>query len=199
MTDVDAFYMTRAVEEARQSEPVETAYCVGAVLVRKGAANTNDPNAIISTGFSRELPGNTHAEEVCLLKLSNLDSARGATIYTTMEPCSTRLSGKKPCCEHLVNAGVERVVVGCREPTVFVADCKGTDFLAQHHIRVEYMPEFQGELIVELNQYASGKRWSLLLPYQTPKGIAGVLIVDGRSWHAALKVESNTHYHILAC
>ncbi|KAI8844263.1 cytidine deaminase-like protein [Chytridium lagenaria] len=147
----DAFFMTKAIEEARKSEPVATAYCVGAILVYPSKPSTS-PDAIITTGFSRELPGNTHAEECCLLKLSNPSSAKGATIYTTMEPCSTRLSGKKPCCERLVDAQVARVVVGCKEPTVFVADCQGTNYLKQNGIVVDYLTEFQ-DACQEVNKH----------------------------------------------
>ena len=50
--------MLQAVECANESIPVDTAYCVGCVIVKN--------NVIISTGYSRELPG-THAEESALM------------------------------------------------------------------------------------------------------------------------------------
>lgn len=49
-------------------------------------------------------------------------------MYTSMEPCSRRLSGKESCTSRLLRAGVRRVVVGIREPTNFVA-CDGLDQL----------------------------------------------------------------------
>jgi pyrimidine deaminase RibD-like protein len=73
----DKYFMEMAIECANKCVPVESAFNVGAVLV--------DSNGVVlSTGYSRELPGNTHAEECCLLKLSNLESARNCTIYSTM-------------------------------------------------------------------------------------------------------------------
>ena len=119
----DEFYMALAVEQARLSEPVTSAYCVGAVLERAGT--------VLATGYSRELPGNTHAEEVCLMKATDVAAAdtralEGCVMYTTMEPCSRRLSGKRPCACRLVEAGVRRVVVAVKEPPTFVDDCTGT-------------------------------------------------------------------------
>eukprot|EP00455_Lapot_gusevi_P027332 TRINITY_DN2890_c0_g1_i2.p2 TRINITY_DN2890_c0_g1~~TRINITY_DN2890_c0_g1_i2.p2 ORF type:complete len:121 (-),score=24.02 TRINITY_DN2890_c0_g1_i2:15-377(-) len=101
---------------------------------------------VLSTGYSRELPGNTHAEECCLLKLSDVSEARGGTIYTTMEPCSERLSGKKPCVFHLIEAGIARVVMGCMEPSNFVT-CEGTRLLQQADIQVLYIPSLAKECL----------------------------------------------------
>ena len=58
--EADLAWMRIACEQARLSPPVDTAYCVGCVLVKDGTA--------IATGFSRELPGNTHAEQCALMK-----------------------------------------------------------------------------------------------------------------------------------
>jgi tRNA pseudouridine synthase 8/2,5-diamino-6-(5-phospho-D-ribitylamino)-pyrimidin-4(3H)-one deaminase len=68
--------MQIAIEEAKKCVPIQGAFNVGAVLVSSGK--------IITKGHSRELLGNTHAEECCLLKLLDSEAARGATLYTTM-------------------------------------------------------------------------------------------------------------------
>lgn len=39
-----------------------------------------------------------------------------ATIYTTLEPCTTRSAGKTPCADHLINMGVSRVFIGVYDP-----------------------------------------------------------------------------------
>jgi pyrimidine deaminase RibD-like protein len=75
------------------------------------------------TGYSRELYGNTHAEENALTKLlSSEKSYSGLDMYTTMEPCSTRLSGNKACTERIIDSGgvIRRVILGVREPDDFV-------------------------------------------------------------------------------
>lgn len=128
----DRAYMEQAIQCAEQSIPAPQAYCVGAVLV------TTD--GTVTTGFSRELPGNTHAEECALAKLQDARSAHGATMYTTMEPCSERLSGNRPCTSRLLEAQVARVVVGVREPPNLVAQCTGLDQLRQAGIEVVFVP-----------------------------------------------------------
>ena len=51
-------------------------------------------------------------------------------MYTTMEPCSKRLSGNMPCVENCIKHGVGRVFVGVREPTHFVR-CEGVAQLVE--------------------------------------------------------------------
>lgn len=77
---------------------------VGAVVVRDGA--------IVGEGWHREY-GADHAEAEALRAAGG--RALGATVYVTLEPCTHR--GKTPpCTEALLDAGVDRVVVGCRDP-----------------------------------------------------------------------------------
>ncbi|KAK6503934.1 hypothetical protein TWF506_002154 [Arthrobotrys conoides] len=130
------FFMQLALDEAKKCTPSQTAFSVGAVLVD----STVQPYRILATGFSRELEGNTHAEEVCFTKLMNETSHPGNemeyTIYTTMEPCSERLSGKKPCVDRIVDFGrVSTVYVGCQEPSTFVVENTATSKLAERGIR----------------------------------------------------------------
>ncbi|KAG9083578.1 hypothetical protein FRC07_013888, partial [Ceratobasidium sp. 392] len=62
-------YMRLALEEAAKCEPTPTAFCVGCVITVP-ASNTKDTTThkILSVGYSRELPGNTHAEANALAK-----------------------------------------------------------------------------------------------------------------------------------
>jgi pyrimidine deaminase RibD-like protein len=131
----DAHYMQQSIDEANKSIPAPQAYCVGAVLVDKN-------NVVLSKGFSRELPGNTHAEECALAKLDLLDLAKGGVMYTTMEPCSIRLSGNRPCSSRIIEAGIARVVVGVREPPNLV-QCEGITLLEKEGIKVEIVPGVQ--------------------------------------------------------
>lgn len=105
--------MKIALAEAGKCTAVSTAFCVGAVLA-------GPDGVILSTGYSREHPGNTHAEQVCLDKLQG-SVPEGAVLYTTMEPCSERLSGNKPCVERILeNGNIRTVYVGVVEPSTFV-------------------------------------------------------------------------------
>jgi diaminohydroxyphosphoribosylaminopyrimidine deaminase/5-amino-6-(5-phosphoribosylamino)uracil reductase len=65
-----------------------------------------------------EPPGGRHAEIVALDGAG--EAARGATLATTLEPCShTGRTG--PCADAIVEAGIARVVVGIEDPDPQVA------------------------------------------------------------------------------
>ena len=79
---------------------------VGAVIVRGGR--------IVARGFHRGA-GLPHAEIEALCALSDPKRARGATLYVTLEPCSTH-GRTPPCTDAIRAAGIARVVIGCRDP-----------------------------------------------------------------------------------
>ena len=89
---------------------------VGAVLVCT--------NGAVHEGATQS-PGNAHAEIVALLSAQSAgDSAVGATLYTTLEPCShTGRTG--PCTEAIINAGITHVVTAIADPD---ANVSGTGF-----------------------------------------------------------------------
>jgi len=65
-----------------------------------------------------EPPGGRHAEIVALEAAG--EAARGATLATTLEPCShTGRTG--PCADAVIAAGISRVVVGIEDPDPNVA------------------------------------------------------------------------------
>ncbi len=82
---------------------------VGAVLVRNGA--------IVGRGWTQP-GGRPHAETEALRRAG--DTARGATMYVTLEPCSHH--GKTPpCADAIIAAGVARVVSAIEDPNPEVA------------------------------------------------------------------------------
>ncbi|CAH1758552.1 13555_t:CDS:2 [Entrophospora sp. SA101] len=142
--DQDIYYMKLAIEQANLSKPIPTAYCVGALIVKD--------SKILSTGYSRELEGNTHAEECALLKLTSssndITAAKDATMYTTMEPCSKRLSNNKPCVERIIESKIiKKVVLGVREPDKFVEKCEGIDLLRKNGIEVVSVSSLEDECL----------------------------------------------------
>src|SRR5271167_1299278 len=118
--------MELAVELAWLAPPSPAAYSVGAVIVGADGAE-------LSRGFSREGgDSHAHAEEAALGKLGPGDPRlAGATIYSTLEPCSQRKSRPRSCTELIIAAGLRRVVIAWREPSLFVAACQGYELLEQ--------------------------------------------------------------------
>ncbi|GHF43762.1 hypothetical protein GCM10018790_21740 [Kitasatospora xanthocidica] len=135
-TDLD--HLRRAVELSRSCPPSETAFSVGAVIV--GA-----DGEVLAEGYSREADAHDHAEEAALAKLPAGDPRlRGATVYSSLEPCGQRASRPVPCARLLIAAGVPRVVVAWREPDLFVTDCQGTALLEAAGVEVVELPELAG-------------------------------------------------------
>lgn len=78
-------------------------------------------------------PGGPHAERIALAAAGH--HAKGSTAYVTLEPCShTGRTG--PCADALIEAGVERVVVGVLDPDPQVSG-RGVARLREAGIRVE--------------------------------------------------------------
>ncbi|HEX3965279.1 MAG TPA: dCMP deaminase [Trebonia sp.] len=153
-SDDDLRWMELAIELAWRAPQSLAAYSVGAVVVGADGAE-------LSRGFSREGgDSHVHAEEAALGKLGPGDPRlAGATMYSTLEPCSQRKSRRCSCTELILatrgaapgrlagsggsdgNLGFGRVVIAWREPGLFVADCQGVELLAQAGIEVTELPE----------------------------------------------------------
>ena len=118
-------FMRIAIQEAKKCRAVKSAFNVGAVLVQRGE--------IVATGYSREMPGNTHAEECCLLKIDDFEDC---VLYSTMEPCGQRLSGKECCANLIIKKGIKKVVYAVKEPETFVGKSKGVLILSSNGIEV---------------------------------------------------------------
>ncbi|KAH0544531.1 hypothetical protein FGG08_001303 [Glutinoglossum americanum] len=127
-------YMRLALTLSRLSPPKPTNYRVGALLL------SQTTNTLLSTSYTLELPGNTHAEQNCLAKLAGAfpPSGEDVALYTTMEPCWRRLSGERSCVERILGTGgrVGRVYVGVREPGVFVEGNEGRRVLREAGVEV---------------------------------------------------------------
>ena len=97
--------MRAALAEARKGlGDVSPNPAVGAALVQR--------ERIIATGYHRA-SGLPHAEIECLTA-ARRRSLRSATLYVTLEPCST--TGRTPpCTEAIVQSGLKRVVIGATD------------------------------------------------------------------------------------
>jgi len=165
MSDVDPHLMLMriALEEARKCEPTPTAFCVGAILAVRWPGESS--TKVLATGYSRELPGNTHAEANALVKARALPQDRlreiipslppnvdvdlllsHADIYTTMEPCSVRTSGLSPCADTLIAARIRKCYIGVGEPDDFVT-CEGAKKLTVAGIEVVWIKGLEEECL----------------------------------------------------
>jgi pyrimidine deaminase RibD-like protein len=127
----DSDFLEQAIALSALAPPSDTAFAVGCVIV-------DSTGAMIATGYSRELGPHWHAEEVALSKAAGIPLT-SATLYSSLEPCSTRKSRPVSCTQLIIAAGIPRVVFGEREPPTFV-DCCGAELLAAAGIEVVELP-----------------------------------------------------------
>lgn len=103
----DEHFMRRALAEARKGVGKTSPNpAVGAVIVRAGR--------VLALGYHRG-PGQPHAEIEAMRAVGKGSDCRGATIYATLEPCSTH-GRTPPCTDAIVEAGFRRVVFGATDP-----------------------------------------------------------------------------------
>ncbi len=104
----DEKWMRVALAEARKGVGLTSPNPpVGAVVVRGGKMLGKDHH---------RKAGEPHAEVLAIGRASKkVRTLKNATIYVTLEPCST--TGRTPpCCDAIVEAGIARVVYGMKDP-----------------------------------------------------------------------------------
>jgi diaminohydroxyphosphoribosylaminopyrimidine deaminase/5-amino-6-(5-phosphoribosylamino)uracil reductase len=132
MSDDDTTYMRRALRlAARAAGRTSPNPMVGTVVVRGGE--------VVGEGYHRAA-GEPHAEVNALAKAG--DAARGATLYTTLEPCAHH-GRTPPCVDAIVHAGIRRVVAAMRDPD------PRTDGKGFRHLRAAGVEVEQGVLEAE--------------------------------------------------
>ncbi|HEY0944519.1 MAG TPA: bifunctional diaminohydroxyphosphoribosylaminopyrimidine deaminase/5-amino-6-(5-phosphoribosylamino)uracil reductase RibD [Opitutaceae bacterium] len=140
MTPVDQHevFMRRALELARlawgRTHPNPL---VGALIVEDGQ--------IVAEGFHAE-DGGPHAERVALEALGRRPKP-GATLYVTLEPCSTQ-GRTGACCDAIKAAGISRVVVGATDPN---PEHAGRGFEVLRAAGVEVISGVLGRKCADLN------------------------------------------------
>jgi diaminohydroxyphosphoribosylaminopyrimidine deaminase/5-amino-6-(5-phosphoribosylamino)uracil reductase len=106
-------------------------------------------------------PGGAHAEVTALAAAG--ESARGATLYVTLEPCAHH-GRTPPCTDAIIAAGVARVVVGIEDPDKQVAG-RGIDALRAAGIDVTVgvaAEEVAEQLAPYCKHRTTGQPWVVL-------------------------------------
>jgi diaminohydroxyphosphoribosylaminopyrimidine deaminase/5-amino-6-(5-phosphoribosylamino)uracil reductase len=95
-----------------------------AVELAERGRGTTHPNPVVGAVVAHgdevvgegwhERPGGPHAEVVALAAAG--EAARGATLYSTLEPCDHQ-GTTPPCVDAILAAGIAKVVVGAKDPT----------------------------------------------------------------------------------
>ena len=142
-TDDDKFSRL-AIEEAKLSatEDERVHPRVGAVIVLNGT--------VLSKAHRGESPG-AHAEFIALEEKLRDVLVAGATVYTTLEPCTTRNHPKIPCARRLMDRRVARVVIGMLDPNPQIRGL-GEQLLNEAGIETQLFPRDLRSQVEEMNR-----------------------------------------------
>lgn len=124
------FYMRRCLDLAQQGAGfVAPNPMVGAVLLYQ--------DHIIGEGYHQKY-GEAHAEVNCInqaIEHGYTDKLDQSTLYVSLEPC-THFGKTPPCADLIINRGIQKVVIGCRDAFEEV-DGKGIEKLKNAGVEVE--------------------------------------------------------------
>jgi pyrimidine deaminase RibD-like protein len=135
-------FLRLAIEEAKKSvfEGEQVHPYVGAVVVSAGK--------VLASACRGEIKPGDHAEYTILEKKLGKQTLAGCTVYTTLEPCTTRNHPKVPCAARLIERRVARVVIGMLDPNQLITG-KGVLQLRRAGIAVGLFPP---DLMAELEE-----------------------------------------------
>jgi pyrimidine deaminase RibD-like protein len=151
--DDDRRFALMAIAEARKSTPEDgkPRPKVGAVVVKDGK--------VLATAHRGEAKGN-HAEYIALEKKLTDAAVSGATVYTTLEPCTTRNPPKVPCVERIIARKIRRVVIGMLDPDPRITG-RGQRSLRNANIITDLFPHDLMAQVEDLNREFTKDRESL--------------------------------------
>ena len=140
----EALFMQAALREARRGLGLTSPNpAVGAVLVVG--------NRIVARGHHRRA-GGPHAEVECLSRFGRA-LPKTATMYVTLEPCST--TGRTgPCTTALIEAGLKKLVIGATDPNPKHA---GRGIAALRHAAIDVQAGVLADECAKLNE--SYNKW----------------------------------------
>jgi pyrimidine deaminase RibD-like protein len=182
----DRDYQVLAISEARRSvrEAGRIPLFVGAV-----AARGTD---LIASAYRGESKLGEHAEYTLLERKLKDATLAGATVFTTLEPCTKRGTGKVPCAERLVERRIGRVVIGTLDPN---PDIRGLGVLTlrQAGVTVEFFPTDLTSELEELNrEFFRVERAGVAPPSPTPEFLRAAQRRTLDQWYVSI---NSTYFH----
>lgn len=137
--------MERAIVEARRCRPEDGRPnpMVGVVVVTRGGE--------VVAGYRGERKRGEHGEFTVLERKLRKATLAGATVYTTLEPCTTRNHPKVPCADRLIERKIARVVIGMLDPDHRICG-RGWRHLSAANIAVQAFPQDLAAQVEELNR-----------------------------------------------
>lgn len=180
----DVAHMARAIARAEHSRLLAPPNpWVGAVLIDRYG---------VSFEGRTQRPGGMHAERVVLERAGH--SAEGATLYTTLEPCCSQ-GRTGPCTEAIIEAGVERVVVGVSDPDAAVSGLgiAQLETAGVEVVRGVCSEQVEQQLRPYLHHRRTGLPWVVLKLASTLDGQTAA--ADGTSqWITGSKARRDAHH-----
>ncbi|MGB8541801.1 MAG: deaminase [Candidatus Acidiferrales bacterium] len=140
----DRKFAQLAIAEARKSIPEDDRIHpkVGVVVVKDGQ--------IIASAYRGEIP-QCHAEYIALEKKLSEVPLSNATVFTTLEPCTSRKHPKVPCAIRLTERKIARVVIGMLDPDDRISG-RGQRALRKAEIATDLFPSDLMSQVEELNR-----------------------------------------------
>jgi pyrimidine deaminase RibD-like protein/NTP pyrophosphatase (non-canonical NTP hydrolase) len=178
----DYEFMKLAVEQAKKCgrEPGRTTVTpkVGAVVVKDGN--------LIGSGFRGELDPGDHAEYTVLERKLEHETLAGCTVYTTLEPCTSRNHPKIPCANRLIERKVSRVVIGMLDPNSEIRG-RGQLRLREAGIATDFFATDLMSELEELNrEFIRSQRTPVSSPISSPDQIAQLQNQDLDAWYKVI-------------
>jgi len=163
LDDFDLHCMNLAVTEAEncKDEKIDSVSpMVGAVVAREGQ--------VLKSGYRGEFKAGQHAEFVVLEEKLKNQRITGSTVYTTLEPCTSRSSHKTPCYKRLIQRGVSKVMIGILDPNKDIRG-NGEWELQMNGIQIGRFDPESTKRILELNRGFIDYQEGLGVKFTTPK------------------------------
>lgn len=149
---------------------------VGAVIIKNGE--------ILGHSFRGQLGNGDHAEYTLFEKILTGKDVSGATLFTTLEPCTHRNS-HKPCSDWIIEKGIKHVFIGLLDPNPKIYN-NGCKKLKAAGIEVSYFPRHLREEILKDNQ-------KFVEQYNANPNLSGVATFDYTNNNGLFTIGNNEY------